>query len=123
MFIKGLCETDSKNPQRLLVRFCSGRIEPGDSQDLEAWRKVIGLSGFSNNHEETTKKPMRKKAINLMLKLAFGFKPPAKEPGSRGELSYEMTRSPKGWFDILYLDEDMRVTRGNRGSIVVVTRV
>lgn len=128
--LKGSYTTDPKNSQRLLIRFFSGRIEPDDSQDLEAWRKVIGLSGFSYNHNEPAKKSkfkafasVRKKATNLMLKLAFGFKPPASEPGSGGELSYEMTRSPKGWLDILYLDEEMRVTRGNRGSVTVVTRM
>jgi len=32
-------------------------------------------------------------------------------------------RSPAGYLDILFLDHTMRVTRGNRNSIVVVERV
>ena len=40
----------------------------------------------------------------------------------RGRQSYEMTKSPKGWVDILYLDETMRITKGNRGSVIVAVK-
>ena len=33
-----------------------------------------------------------------------------------------MKRVIHGYFDILFLDEDMRITKGNRGSIVIMTR-
>lgn len=55
--------------------------------------------------------------------VAFGFKGPADTQGPGGELSYEMARSPKGFMDILYLDEEMRVSRGNAGGVVVATRL
>jgi hypothetical protein len=35
---------------------------------------------------------------------------------------FDMKRSPTGHFDVLYLDEDMRITKGNRGTVVVVER-
>ena len=127
--IKGSCTSDPQNPQRVLIRFSSGTIEPDDGQDLDAWSKTIGLSSDSVEGDKSKKSVskrfarLQKKAITLVLKLAFGFKPPASELGSRGELTYEMTRSPKGWLDLLYLDEEMRVTRGNKGSIIVAARM
>ena len=39
------------------------------------------------------------------------------------ELSFRMDKSPAGYLDILYLDDTLRITRGNFGSVVVVERV
>lgn len=55
--------------------------------------------------------------------VVFGFQGPADDLGPHGELSYEMKRSPKGYLDVIYLDEEMRVTRGQQGALVVVDRV
>jgi hypothetical protein len=35
----------------------------------------------------------------------------------------EFQRAFEGYFDILYLDEDIRITKGNRGTLVVVDRI
>ena len=32
-------------------------------------------------------------------------------------------KRPPGWLDITYLDEDLRIGRGNRGSVFVLTKV
>lgn len=124
--LKGSCTTDPEDSKRLMVRFSSSTIEPENGQDLKAWRSVIGLSGSGANSGESTKKTrfaaLRKRVANLKPKLLFRFQPCAVEPGSSGELTHEMPRSPEGWTDILYIDEEMRITRGNRGSIVVAIR-
>eukprot|EP00538_Stauroneis_constricta_P010390 CAMPEP_0119557180 /NCGR_PEP_ID=MMETSP1352-20130426/8929_1 /TAXON_ID=265584 /ORGANISM="Stauroneis constricta, Strain CCMP1120" /LENGTH=33 /DNA_ID= /DNA_START= /DNA_END= /DNA_ORIENTATION= len=33
-----------------------------------------------------------------------------------------MDRAPMGWQDIIYIDKDMRITKGNKGTVVVVER-
>lgn len=58
----------------------------------------------------------------LFVQVAFGFKGPADSQGPSGELSYEMKRSPKASVDVLYLDDEMKVTRGMKGGLVVATR-
>lgn len=52
----------------------------------------------------------------------FGFEGPADTLGPRGELTYQMKRPPSGFLDILYVDEEMRATRGNAGSLVITAR-
>lgn len=53
----------------------------------------------------------------------FGFEGPADTLGPRGELTYEMKRPPSGYFlDILYIDDEMRASRGNAGSLVITAR-
>ncbi len=40
-----------------------------------------------------------------------------------GAISFTMKRSPKGRLEILYLDEEMRITRGvERGTVLVCER-
>ena len=34
-----------------------------------------------------------------------------------------LTKAPKGFFVVMYLDDEWRITKGNRGSIVVAERV
>ncbi|CAM9957181.1 unnamed protein product, partial [Ectocarpus sp. 12 AP-2014] len=115
--ISGTCWEDPSIPERVLVRFSKGSIEPDEGQDLDAWRKVIGVRDIEGTKDEGLLSTLKEKAARLMLK------GPADDLGPRGELSYEMKRSPKGYLDIIYLDEEMRVTRGQQGALVVVDRV
>ncbi|CBJ26440.1 conserved unknown protein [Ectocarpus siliculosus] len=121
--ISGTCWEDPSMPERVLVRFTKGSIEPDEGQDLDAWRKVIGVRDVEGTKDKGPLSTLKEKAARLMLKVVFGFQGPADGLGPRGELSYEMKRSPKGYLDIIYLDEEMRVTRGQQGALVVVDRV
>jgi len=40
-----------------------------------------------------------------------------------GRVSFKMQRSPKGKLEVLYLDEELRITRGGRGTVVVCERL
>ncbi|CAN0543851.1 unnamed protein product, partial [Ectocarpus sp. 12 AP-2014] len=117
--ISGTCWEDPSIPERVLVRFSKGSIEPDEGQDLDAWRKVIGNP--RRNPSEGIETPLF--SYFRRPQVVFGFQGPADDLGPRGELSYEMKRSPQGYLDIIYLDEEMRVTRGQQGALVVVDRV
>ncbi len=39
-----------------------------------------------------------------------------------GEVSFKMKRSPKGKLELLYLDEELRITRGEKGTVLVCER-
>lgn len=59
------------------MQLASGSIEPGENQDLDAWRKVIGLRGQNGERgkssaEEEKPSPLAKlkdKAKKLMMKV------------------------------------------------------
>lgn len=61
------------------MQFVSGSIEPGETQDLDAWRKVIGLrgqkgEGVKSSGEEEKPSPMAKlkdKGKKLMMKVTY----------------------------------------------------
>lgn len=122
MSIEGTFMADPADPNRMVVRFSRGVVEPDDGQDLAAWCDVMGKKDENDSSTKTPLASLKAKAKGLFLKLAFGFRPPAGTLGSRGEMSYEMKRSPKGVLDVLYLDQDMRVSRGGNGALVVTTR-
>lgn len=86
--------------------------------------RKAGKGGVNRSPRRLSLPWLKMKALGLMFKLAFGIRPPpaGDELGEGGELSYTMERCPKAWLDVLYLDEDIRVTRGNKGAVVVVAR-
>ncbi|KAG5192920.1 hypothetical protein JKP88DRAFT_260815 [Tribonema minus] len=115
--VSGVCWPDSKDANRLRVAFGAGELRPAQGQDLAEWEAVFK----PREGKEKPRVPLGKKLTNLMLKLFMGFQPPA--DAGQGVQRYTMNRPPEGYLDILYLDDALRVTRGNRGSIVVVERV
>lgn len=40
-----------------------------------------------------------------------------------GEVSFTMQRSPKGRLEILYLDDELRITRGEKGTVLVCQKL
>ena len=37
-------------------------------------------------------------------------------------MTYKMTKSPHGTLDVLFLDDELRITRGSKGSVVIAER-
>ncbi|CAM9888583.1 unnamed protein product, partial [Laminaria digitata] len=120
--IKGVVAEDPSDPNRLVIKFSEGTIEPEDGQDLDAWSKVIGVEDPTDKDSKGPLSWVKRKATGLMLKVVLGFRGPADDLGSRGDLSYEMKRSPSATLDVIFIDEEMRVTRGREGALVVATR-
>ncbi|CAM9363153.1 unnamed protein product, partial [Heterosigma akashiwo] len=108
------CSPSSKDSNRLEVSFNGGFMRPMAGVDMKLWERVFGVQ----------QRPVRKRDrfMRWILKLLIGLTPPS-GINRDGILSYEMKRAPHGYLDVLFLDETMRITKGNRGSIVVVERV
>jgi len=100
--------------KRLSVSFSGGVLKPTGSYDAEAWRTTFGPA--------LAAKPGKREQIkNWMLGMMMGLVKP-KEMSEGDSMSYQMTKAPKGYLDVLYLDDELRITRGNRGSLVVCER-
>ena len=52
----------------------------------------------------------------------FGLTPPQSMNTETGEISFTMKRSPKGSLEVLYLDEELRITKGEKGTVLVFER-
>lgn len=109
---------DPKNPSRLSSWFTGGSIEVwDDSNDMSAWRNIFETPG---------KRSLKAKARIFSARLAVGASP-AGEMEADGKMSYAMKRPIGGhgvaYIDVVYLDETLRIVRGNYGTVYVSARI
>ena len=124
--VNGYMIPDPEVPSRLSVWFTGGKLAPAskvaasdgaiDSDDFEEWTNIFGNSSSTWTESIT----------NMSAKLLFGAELPSGMNEVDGSMSYKMNRPygghGKAYVDILYLDDDLYVTRGNSGTIHVAVR-
>lgn len=105
LFNDGYCSPSSEDGNRLEVKFTECILSPDYSvhQDLTRWNKIF-----------------KDQAVTASEKATTHF---ASHMHINDSICVSIQRPPTGYLDILFLDHTMRVTRGNRNSIVVVERV
>jgi len=110
----GICKPASDTA--LQVQFTGGVLEPAADTDLHQWKAIF-------EHPKAAPRPSMKDWFqNQFLKVMFGLVPPTRMEADTGRVEFQMRRSPKGSLTILYLDEDLRITRGQRETILVCER-
>lgn len=135
--IEGLMENrgymlpDPDHPHRMLVWFTGGRFWPRYRRDVRAWCDAFGV-GNSSSVIGQWRKWLYRCATLETLHEEEEFNPcdeedqggnETEEPHAQGPVFPYETRKPMpGYFDVLYLDGDLRITRGNRGTVVANVR-
>mmetsp|Transcript_11821 Transcript_11821/g.15613 ORF Transcript_11821/g.15613 Transcript_11821/m.15613 type:complete len:394 (+) Transcript_11821:1-1182(+) len=124
MHNEGYCfpQTD----ERVSVKFTGGTLSPhksviSDPLKLDLWKKTFANAYSKAQAQKGFATKLGESLIYWMLKMTA---PSDEDTELRGDHSfkYDIQRSPMGYIDILFLDDDMRITRGNKGSLVVVER-
>jgi len=122
--VKGYMLPDPSVPNRLTVWFVGGKLSPvvpegANPDEVTApseWKELFGGS-----QDKTWKDSIRDAGAKLFLgaELPHGM-------SADGTLSYQLHRPHGGhgvaYIDVLYYDEHLLVTRGNRGTIYVASR-
>jgi len=108
---------------RLMVSFTGGTLLPAEGvrknpAKLDIWSRTF-QGAYKKADEERSYFGW---AFKYFIKLLLGLTYPNDDSFSEHSFHFEMKRSPVGHLDVLYLDEDLRITKGNRGTIVVVER-
>jgi len=108
---------------RMMVKFTGGTLLP--SHEVKSDIKKLRL--WSKTFEGAYKKAKKERSLGgrfsqSVLKTLLGLTLPKDDSSANLSFHFDMKRSPVGHFDVLYLDEGMRITKGNRGTIVVVER-
>jgi hypothetical protein len=111
---KGVCHPVSDTV--LQARYTGGILAPQDPDKLDDWRAVFG------QQSQKTKRTFWENLRFGLLRLMFGLVPPQAMNFETGEVKFIMERSPKGSLEILYIDEELRITRGERGTVLVFER-
>lgn len=124
--IKGIMTTygyslpDPDTPNRHSIWFTGGRIEPNnDASDILLWKNFFTLHPPKHSFGE--------KAKLLAVKLLMGATIPEEIDPEDGSMNYVFTRPLGGhgmaYVDVIYLDESLRIVRGQRGTTFVFSRV
>mmetsp|Transcript_49230 Transcript_49230/g.73399 ORF Transcript_49230/g.73399 Transcript_49230/m.73399 type:complete len:531 (-) Transcript_49230:377-1969(-) len=110
---------DPTVPNRFSIWFSGGKMEPNnDVNDIREWKRFFGVDLPGRNLGER----LKLLAFNLMMGAE-----PAQGMQEDGTLEYNFTRPIGGhgvaYIDVIYLDETLRVVRGQRGTIFVHSRI
>ncbi|NER52875.1 MAG: fimbrial protein, partial [Symploca sp. SIO1A3] len=100
----------------LQVQFTGGILAPHPSTNIKDWQAI-----FTEQHQ-SSQKSWQEKLMSGFLKLMFGLVPPQGINPETREVAFTMKRAPKGRLEILYLDEELRITRGQKGTVLVCQR-
>lgn len=125
LVIEGLCCKSQKKDSRVSVTFGAGELRKGDEISKNSVMAKTWDATFKNIYSEADKRrSLTGRMSRSIIKFAFNMTMPEDftEDVVMPVHRYEMKRSPRGYLDVLYLDEDLRITRGNRGTIVIVQR-
>lgn len=114
------CKDDESN--RVHVFFTGSRLSPSNTVIEDDGKMSLWSRTFNNNTLEIaeSKRSYFGWMMNKMLKRMLGMKVRFDDSNS---FRLEFQKPFHGHFDVLYLDNELRVTRGNRGTIVVVERI
>ncbi len=112
--IKNLAICHPVNENTLEVQFTGGELIPANIK-IEDW-----LSVFDPNNQSSIS--LRDRFNSWLIKWIFGIKNLSAIDKATGKRNFIMKKSPKGLLKILYLDKDLRITQGNRETILVCQR-
>lgn len=111
----GVCQPS--NDKTLQVKFTGSVLKPQEQENIEIWKSVF------SQESKPFKKTWKEKIRFAIAKVMFDLVPPDKMNPKTGEVSFTMRRSPKGSLKIIYLDEELRITRGEKGTVLVCERL
>jgi hypothetical protein len=110
------------------VTFNKGRLEPRfdlsspENASLSAlWKETFHNAVTIESEARSYWGKLGAYLMHLLMKGMIGLVPPTDT--SDFTQTYSMESPPAGHSDILYLDENLRVSRGNKGTISVVERI
>jgi len=113
-------------PNRMGVTFRGGSLTPAyavrsDPALMTIWEEVFDHAYTKAKEDQSFMSSVMMYIFRKVFQLSTPTDDDAKNDATHS-VSFDMQRSPRGYLDILYLDEDIRISRGNRGTLVVTER-
>jgi len=122
---RGFCTPSNDVDNRMMVKFTSSSLIPKDNTRISkaAMDKVLWIRKFANVYEKADReRSYLGWGLYYGLKWFMGLTYPTDMLDEDHGFHYEMKKPMGFYFDVLYLDEDIRITKGSRGTIVVTSR-
>ncbi len=101
------------------VKFTGGELMPKDNQDPEQIKQWLNIFG---NDQKPSQVSLLDRLKFWLVQTMFGIGKVSAIDTETGKKSFAIKKSPKGLLKLLYLDEELRITKGNRGTVLVCQR-
>ena len=120
---EAICYENPDIPNRLMVSFTGGTLMPAEEVRKDPARLKLWAETFEGAYKKADEeRSYVGRIFQYIIKLLLGLTLPSDDDQLKHSFHFDMKRSPVGYLDVLYLDEDLRITKGNRGTVVVVER-
>lgn len=116
--VKNLAVCRPLSKDTLQVEFTGGELMPQLSQensDIEQWLAVFGSTEVKSSLN------IGERIKSWFIEWMFGIEK-ASNITKTGKRVFKMNKSPKGNLQILYLDKELRITKGNRETLLICQR-
>ena len=114
--IKNLAVCHPVDENTLQVQFTGGELIPAGTDNIEQWLSIFG------NNTSGSSMSIRERLNSWIIKWMFRITTPSEIDRKTGKRTFVMQKSPKGLLKVMYLDEDLRITKGNRKTVLVCQR-
>lgn len=129
MVNEAYCYASSDVNNRLAATFTGATLMPAeeivdDPSKLKLWAETFEGAYQKADEERSYFGWFFHVLVNFMLGLTLTLPSSSDKQNEvfKNSFHFDMKRAPTGHFDVLYLDDDIRITKGNRGTLVVVER-
>ena len=118
--VKNLAVCSPKSQDTLQVQFTGGELIPQETQDSETLAEWLAVFGQKSPKSQLG---FGQRVMSFFVKWMFGISKASDIDPQTGKSAFTMNKSPQGLLKVLYLDDELRITRGNRGTVLVCQRL
>ena len=106
-------------PDTVQVKFTGGELMPLDNQAPEQIKQWLNVFGST---QKTSQVALLERLKFWFVQTMFGIGKVSVIEPQTGRKHFDIKKSPKGVLKLLYLDEELRITKGNRETVLVCQR-
>lgn len=117
--VKNLAVCSPIEADTLQVKFTGAELIPAverDSEQIKQWSDIFGSEG------QTSQIPLLERLKFWFVQTMFGMGKVSAIDSETGKKSFAIKQSPQGKLKLIYLDEELRITQGNRETVLVCQR-
>lgn len=117
--VKNLAVCSPKDKKTLQVKFTGGELMPIETQAASQMKEWLAVFGQESPKSQLN---LRDRLTSILVKWLFNISKTSEINPQTGKRFFTMKKSPKGLLKVLYLDDELRITKGNRETILICQR-
>ena len=117
--VKNLAICSPKSQDKVQVKFTGGELMPRKIEEASKMKQWLQVFGRESQQSQLS---LRERITSILVKWMFGMSKTSNIDTQTGKRFFTMKKSPKGILKLLYLDDELRITRSNRGTVLVCLR-